>query len=47
MVKFLGGFESAIYTLRKKLPSSDIHKSFEVKKWLNKKLKSDKKCERL
>jgi hypothetical protein len=46
MVQFLGGFESAIYTLRKELISPDIYKIFEIKKWLNINSKPDNKCER-
>jgi hypothetical protein len=44
MVQFFGGFESVIHTLRKESISSDVYKSFEGKKWLNKKLKPYEEC---
>jgi hypothetical protein len=46
MVQLFGGFESAIHTLRKEWPSSDVYKIFKVKKWLNMLLKPDKECEK-
>jgi len=45
MVQFFVGFESAICTLRKQLPSPDVYNIFEVKKkWLNMNCKPDNKC---
>ena len=41
----MGGFESAIYTQRETASGSEIHKTFDVKKLLNKKLKPDKESE--
>ncbi len=49
-MQFFGGFESAIHTQRETIPfqtasSSDIHKTFDVRKLLNKNLKPDKDSE--
>ena len=45
MVQFFGGFENAIYTQRETASGSDIHKTFDMRKLLNKKLKPDKESE--